>query len=40
MTKVPLKMVKTAKFSVLGLPLETDVEVVLEENAKKVRKLS
>jgi hypothetical protein len=38
MTKVTLKVVKTAKFSVLGLPSETDVEVAPEKNAKKARK--
>jgi hypothetical protein len=38
MTKLSLKVVKTAKFSVLGVPSETDVEVVPEKNAKKARK--
>jgi hypothetical protein len=35
MAKSSLKVVKTAKFSVLGLCSETDVEVPAEKKAKK-----
>jgi hypothetical protein len=38
MAKSSLKVVKTAKFSVLGLPSETDVEISAEKKAKKAGK--